>query len=190
MPDFSHVIMEDQDWCISMQIPNLHHESSADCERGRVVPFLKRRVRVACVLVRFIITVQWEVNSLRWGTKWDGAIVWLNFRISCKAPDLGLGDSVEIPTEVVISHVGEIMVMRPSVRPSLTRDPVDSGVCFSCIIATWCRPLLAANLPWFFFRANISKYGEDCQTKRRTPFHCLRLISELKQGLRGEWILW
>ena len=147
MPDFSHVIMEDQDWCFSIQIPHLHHESSAYCERGWEIPFLKRGVRVAFVLVRFVITVQWEVNSPRNRTKWDGAILWLNFRISGIAPDFGVGGSIGIPTEVVISHISEMMIMRICVRPSLTRDPVNGDIHCSHIVSTWGWPLLATNLP-------------------------------------------
>ena len=61
------------------------------------------------------------------------------FRISGVAPDLGLGVGVSpigIPTEVVISNVGKTVIMWLCVRPSLTRDPVNSGVCVSHIVTT------------------------------------------------------
>ena len=94
-------------------------------------------MRVAAVLVRFIIIVQREVESLQRGAEGNWASLALMIRVSGVAPDLGFGVfSIGIPTEVVISHMGEIMIMRLCVRPSLTRDSVNSSVCFSNIITT------------------------------------------------------
>ena len=110
------------------------------------------------------------------------------FRISGVAPDLGLGVGVSpigIPTEVVISHVGEIMIMRLCVRPSLTRDPVNSGVCFSHIVMTFCKPVLAANLPLFllssfWLRADIcntfAKDEEWQEHSRKGPIHVVFIL--------------
>ena len=140
MPDFFHVIMEDQDWCISIQIPNLHHESSADCERGRKVFLLKRGGCVAFVFVSFVIIVQRKVKSLlQGGAEWNWAVLFLMFRISGVTPHLGLGGfSIWIPTKIVIPHMGEIIIMWLFFWPSLTRDSVNnSGVIFSIIVTAW-----------------------------------------------------
>ena len=133
MPLFFIVITEDKGPCICTLIPSLHHESSADCERGRKVILLKRGVCVAVVLVGFPIIVQREVKSLQSGTEWNWAVLILNFWISGIAPQ-PVSISNGIPTEVVISHIGEWVIMRCCVRPSLTRDPFTSGVCFSNLV--------------------------------------------------------
>ena len=91
---------------------------------------MERSVRGAVVLVRFIIIVQREVEGPQSGTEWNWAVLILNFWISGIAPQ-PVSISNGIPTEVVISHIGEWVIMRCCVRPSLTRDPFTSGVCFS-----------------------------------------------------------
>ena len=58
------------------------------------------------------------------------------FRISGEAPHLGMGSPVGIPTEVVISDMGELVVVGLAVRPSLARDSVNGCVGFSCIGTT------------------------------------------------------
>ena len=97
---------------------------------------MKRGVCVAVVLVNFPIIVQRKVKSLQGAAEWDWAILAFMFRISGVAPHLGFRGPIGIPTEVVISHVGEAVIMRLCVRPSLTRDSVNCGVRFSCIVTT------------------------------------------------------
>ena len=56
----SIVITEHKEVCILILSPSLHHESSADCERGRKVFLLYRGVREAVVLVGFLIALSSE----------------------------------------------------------------------------------------------------------------------------------
>ena len=93
----------------------------------------------------------------------------LMFRISGIAPHLGFRGPIGIPTEIVISHVGEIMIMRFCVRPPLTRDPVNSGVCFSNIVTTWCRLLLAVDLPFWFGEFYESTLAKDENRQEQIP---------------------
>ena len=103
-------------------------------------------VRVIFAFVSFPIFVLQKVESLHRGAEWNWAVLELMFRISGETPHLGLGSPVGIPTEVVISDMGELMIMGLCVWPSLTRDPVHSSVGFSQIRTTWSWLLLAANL--------------------------------------------
>ena len=71
VPYLSIFIVEHKQFCTLILSPSLHHESSADCERGRKVFLLNRGVCVAVVLVWFIIIVQREVESLQRGAEWN-----------------------------------------------------------------------------------------------------------------------
>ena len=135
VPILSIVIQDDKESCTCILVPTLHHESRTYCERGRKVFFLERGMCVTVAVIRFIIIVRGEVKSLQGSAKWNRAALIGNFRISGITPHLGLGGSIGIPTEVVISHVGETVLMRLCVRPSLTWDSVNCDVCFSNIVA-------------------------------------------------------
>ena len=116
MPDLSIVITESKEVWTCRACPGIHHESGADCERGREVSFLKRGVCVAVVLVWFLIIVQRKIKSLQRGAEGNGAVLFFMFRISGVTLHLGLGSfSIGITTEIVISHVGETMIVRLSV---------------------------------------------------------------------------
>ena len=93
---------------------------------------MKRGVRVAVVLVRFIIIVQGEVDGFQWRAEWNTTVSAKNFRISAETPDPRIPS--RIPTEVVISHRSETVIMWFLYRPSLTRDSSSRGVCFSRIV--------------------------------------------------------
>ena len=95
---------------------------------------MERGVRGAVVLVRFIIIVQREVKGPQSGAEWNRAVLIRNFWIRGITPDLRSTRPNRIPTEVVISHMGESRFMRLRVRPSLTGDPISSGVGFSIIV--------------------------------------------------------
>ena len=69
-------------------------------------------------------------------TEGNGATLALTFRISGEAPDLGLRTSNRVSAEVVISNMGETVIMRLFVRPFLTRDTINGCVDFSHIRAT------------------------------------------------------
>ena len=91
-------------------------------------------VGAAVVLVQVPVIVQREVKSLQRGAEWNRAQLGGNFRISGVAPDLR--SLIRIPAKVMISHVGETVIMRLCVQPLLTRDPIHSGICFSNIVTT------------------------------------------------------
>ena len=78
MPDLFIVITEDKELCTHILSPSLHHESSADCERGREVFLLKRGMRVTVGLVNFVIIVQREVKGRQRRTEWN----WIVLRYS------------------------------------------------------------------------------------------------------------
>ena len=87
------------------------------------------------------------------------------FRVSGIAPQLGIRSPNRVPTEVVISNMGEVMIMRISVRPHLTGDPVNGGVGFSRIVTTWCWPFLAFETPVFLPSSWLGANYEDAFAK-------------------------
>ena len=135
VPCLSFVIVKNKHARIYTVGPPLNHESSADCERGRKVFFPKWGVSVTLVLVSFPIIVQRKVESHQRGAEGNWAIFSLNIRISGVAPHLGI--TIRIPTEVVISDMGELVIVWLCVWPSLTRDSVNSRIRFSPIGTTW-----------------------------------------------------